>query len=53
MIFPSKTRHQTQENKTPNARMSMAADIVVTLREHANVEFLMPNIANWGKVAWS
>ena len=53
VIFPSKTRHQTQDNKTPNVRMSMAADIVVTLREHANVEFLMPNIANWGKISWS
>lgn len=53
LIFPSKTRHQTQENKTPNVRISISADIVVTLREQANVEFLMPSITRWGKVALS
>ena len=53
VIFPSKTRHQTQENTTPNARISISADIVVTLREQANVEFLMPNINQWGKITLS
>jgi uncharacterized protein (TIGR02466 family) len=53
LIFPSKTRHQTQENRTQNVRISISADIVVTLREQANVEFLMPNVAKWGKVALS
>lgn len=53
LVFPSKTRHQTQENKTANLRISISSDIVVTLREQANVEFLMPNISRWGKVALS
>ena len=52
-IFPSRTRHQTQENKTPNMRISISADIVVTLRERANVEFLMPNISNWNQITLS
>jgi len=34
-------------------RISISADIVVTLREQANVEFLMPSITRWGKVALS
>jgi uncharacterized protein (TIGR02466 family) len=52
-IFPSKTRHETQSNKTQNIRISIAADIVVTLREQTNVEFLMPNIDKWGKITLS
>lgn len=53
LIFPSKTRHQTQENKTANVRISLSADIVVTLREQANVEFLMPSITKWSQVRLS
>jgi uncharacterized protein (TIGR02466 family) len=53
LVFPSKTRHQTQENKTENVRISMSADIVVTLREQANVEFLMPSIKKWSLVGLS
>ena len=50
LVFPSKTRHQTQENTTPDPRISISADIVVTLREQAKVEFLMPSIARWGRI---
>lgn len=51
LVFPSKTRHQTQENRTASARISISADIVVTLREQANVEFLMPSIKKWSRIA--
>lgn len=50
LVFPSKTRHQTQENRTANVRISISADIVVTLREQANVEFLMPSIKKWSRI---
>jgi uncharacterized protein (TIGR02466 family) len=49
-IFPSKTRHETQNNKTQDMRISIAIDIVVTLREQSTVEFLMPSIDKWGKI---
>jgi uncharacterized protein (TIGR02466 family) len=53
LVFPSKTRHQTQESKTSEPRISISADIVATLREQANVEFLMPSLKKWSPVVLS
>ena len=50
VIFPSKTRHGTQPNETEDVRISISADIVVTLKERVSVEYLMPAIGEWGKV---
>ncbi len=50
VIFPSKTKHGTQPNETEDVRISISADIVVTLKERVAVEYLMPCIGEWGKV---
>ena len=50
VIFPSKTRHGTQPNETENVRISISADIVVTLKDRVTVEYLMPSIGEGGKV---
>ncbi len=50
LIFPSKTKHGTQDNQTQDLRISISSDIVVTLREPQNVEFLMPNVNQWQKI---
>ncbi len=52
-IFPSKTEHGTQNNQSPDLRISITSDIVVTLRESQNVEFLMPNVDQWQKITES
>ena len=50
VVFPSKTRHATQPNKSEDVRISVSADIVVTLKERVSVEYLMPSIGEWGKI---
>ena len=49
-IFPSKTRHGTQDNQTQDLRISISSDIVVTLTESQTVEFLMPSVDQWQKI---
>lgn len=53
VIFPSKITHATPDSQTSDVRISIAADIVVTLKEQTNVEFLMPNTENWKKFTFS
>ena len=50
VIFPSKVQHATQGNGTGEPRISIAADIVITLKEQVSVEFLMPSVGEWVKV---
>ena len=50
VIFPSKVEHATQGNDTGAPRISIAADIVVTLKEQVSVEFLMPSVGEWVKI---
>ncbi|MEM7225150.1 MAG: putative 2OG-Fe(II) oxygenase [Pseudomonadota bacterium] len=50
VIFPSKVQHATQGNSTGEPRLSIAADIVITLKEQVSVEFLMPSVGEWVKV---
>ena len=50
IVFPSKTKHGTQDNQTQDLRISISSDIVVTLREAQNVEFLMPNVDQWQRI---
>lgn len=47
LIFPSKTLHSTAPNMTQQPRISISADVVVTLRDSAGHETLMPAIENW------
>ncbi len=47
LIFPSKTLHSTAPNMTTEPRISISADVVVTLRDSSGHETLMPAIENW------
>ena len=47
LIFPSKTLHSTAPNMTTDPRISISADIVVTLKDSSGHETLMPAIENW------
>jgi uncharacterized protein (TIGR02466 family) len=49
LVFPSKTLHSTAPNMTSQPRISISADIVVTLTESHGHETLMPAIENWQK----
>ena len=47
VLFPSKTYHATEPNQTDGPRISISTDIVVTLRESDQVEFVMPDVSKW------
>ena len=47
LVFPSKTLHSTAPNMVATPRISISADIVVTLKESRGHETLMPAIENW------
>lgn len=47
LVFPSKTLHSTAPNMTPEPRISISADVVVTLRNSTGHETLMPPIDRW------
>ena len=47
LVFPSKTLHSTAANMTAEPRISISADIVVTLAESRGHETLMPAIEKW------
>lgn len=47
LIFPSKTLHSTASNMTQELRISISADVVLTLKDSRGHETLMPNIDQW------
>lgn len=47
VLFPSKTYHATEPNETDGPRISISTDIVVTLRDSGEVEFVMPDVSKW------
>jgi uncharacterized protein (TIGR02466 family) len=47
IIFPSKTLHSTAPNMTATPRISISADIVVTLKDSGGHETLMPPVERW------
>jgi uncharacterized protein (TIGR02466 family) len=47
LIFPSKTLHSTSPNMTTEPRISISADVVVTLEESRGHETLMPPVEKW------
>lgn len=49
VIFPSKTYHGTEPNNTPGTRISIAIDVVITLKDSGGVEYLMPPAEKWRK----
>ncbi len=49
LIFPSKTRHGTEQNKSQESRISIAADIVAVLKDSGSREFFFPPLDKWRK----
>jgi len=47
IIFPSKTLHSTAPNMTATPRISISADVVITLRDSSGHETLMPSLDRW------
>jgi len=47
IIFPSKTLHSTAPNMTTTPRISISADVVVTLKDSGGHETLMPPVQRW------
>ena len=47
LIFPSKTLHSTAPNMTDQPRISISADVVLTLKDSRGHETLMPAIEHW------
>ncbi len=51
LIFPSMTRHATEPNLGPEPRLSIAVDILATVRDGDALEFLLPDPERWTPVA--
>ena len=47
LIFPSKTLHSTAPNMTTTPRISISADVVITLKDSSGHETLMPPVDRW------
>ena len=47
LIFPSKTLHSTAPNMTATPRISISADVVLTLKDSGGHESLMPPVERW------
>lgn len=50
LIFPSKTMHQTLTSESDEDRISLVADIAVTLNEQSECEKFMPALSLWKKL---
>ncbi len=50
VIFPSASVHGVRPGTAQEDRLSLSADIVVTLKDTAGREFLMPDIATWDRM---
>lgn len=50
VIFPSKTVHATEPHQSGTPRISISADIIVTLKNSASHEFALPNLSHWKKM---
>ena len=50
VIFPSKTRHGTERNKSNNERISISGDISFLSKDSNLLEHLTPSYENWKKL---
>ena len=50
LVFPSKTLHGTQPNKSNQKRISISGDIVCVAKNSELLENMMPPIGNWDKI---
>lgn len=51
LIFPSKALHETMPSKTSEPRISIAVDIVATLKDSTGLEYMLPDPVQWTPVA--
>ena len=49
VIFPSKTVHATEPHQSDTPRISISADVIVTLKDATGHEFALPNLSHWKK----
>ena len=47
LIFPSKALHEIPPNQSDGLRVSIACDIVATVRDSAGLEYLLPDLKHW------
>jgi uncharacterized protein (TIGR02466 family) len=47
LIFPSMTRHGTAPNLSGEPRLSIAVDIVMTVKDSGRLEYLLPDLDQW------
>ncbi len=50
ILFPSKTLHSTEPNKTNNERISISGDITFLSKDSSFLEHLTPRFENWNKL---
>lgn len=50
LIFPAKTMHQTLPSESDDDRISLVADIAVTLNAESECEKFMPALSMWKKL---
>ena len=50
IIFPSKTLHGTQKNRTNDERISISGDIICVAKDSDLLENIMPPLKNWDKL---
>jgi len=50
LIFPSRALHEVPPNRGSGVRISLACDIVVTVRNSAGLEYMMPDPQHWKAV---
>ncbi len=50
LIFPSRTEHATEPHDSTEPRISISADVMVTLKDSTNHEFLLPDPVHWRKM---
>ena len=50
LVFPSKSLHGTQLNKSNKGRISISGDIVCIAKDSEYLENLMPPLNNWDKI---
>jgi uncharacterized protein (TIGR02466 family) len=51
LLFPSKTTHAIVPNKGDEPRISIAVDIVITVKDSKGLEYLLPSLDTWKAMA--
>lgn len=51
VIFPSKTYHGTEVNEAGDVRVSIAVDVLLSLKDSSGVEYLLPPVEQWRKTS--